>query len=167
MYSRKNKIPQDPTKINFSSFNSRTCVPLALIYHFVQLVFLRLYEVLHYLAGYFGLPFLLLHSYLAFKLMISIKRNTSPAFEWDGRWKLLWCWPEFGLALLLYLHEIRLFEEKKWIYFELLRVKGCVESKNMTSAKRKSTMSSLNPSIIQVGSFKCRADVPLITLFQM
>ena len=51
--------------------------------------------------------------------------------------------------------------QKKWIYFELLRGRGCVESKNMTSAKRKSTMSSLNPSIIQVGSFKCRADVPL------
>ena len=42
-----------------------------------------------------------------------------------------------------------------------LRGQGCVESKNMTSAKRKSTMSSLNPPIIQVGSFKCRAGVPL------
>ncbi len=52
--------------------------------------------------------------------------------------------------------------QKKNIYFELLRGQGCVESKNMTSAKRKSTMSSLNPSIIQVDSFKCRADVPLM-----
>ena len=51
---------------------------------------------------------------------------------------------------------------KKGIYFELFRGRGCVEYKNMTSAKRKSTMSSLNPSIIQVGSFKCRADVPLL-----
>ena len=47
------------------------------------------------------------------------KRNTSPAFEWASRWKLLWCWPGFGLVLLL-------------IYFELLRGQGCVESKNMT-----------------------------------
>ena len=39
--------------------------------------------------------------------------------------------------------------------------RGCIESKNMISAQRKSTKSSLNPSIIQVGSFKCRADVPL------
>ena len=50
---------------------------------------------------------------------------------------------------------------KKIIYFELLRGQDCVESKNMTSAQRKSTMISLNSSIIQVGSFKCRADVPL------
>ena len=47
------------------------------------------------------------------------------------------------------------------ICFGFLRGQGCVESKNKTSAKRKSSMSSLNPSIIQVGSFKCRADVPL------
>ena len=40
--------------------------------------------------------------------------------------------------------------------------KGCVESKNKTSSKRKSTMSSLDPSIIQVASFKCRAGVPLM-----
>ena len=93
------------------------------------------------------------------------KRNTSPAFEWAGRWKLPWCWPGFGLALLLYLHDISLFDPKKMIYFELLRGRGCVESKNMTSAKRKSTMSSLNPSIIQVGSFKRRADVPLYLFF--
>ena len=31
---------------------------------------------------------------------------------------------------------------------------------NKTSAKRKSTMSSLNPSIIQVDTFKCMADLP-------
>ena len=61
-----------------------------------------------------------------------IKRNTSPAFEWAGRWKLLWCWPGFGLALLLYLHDIRLFDPKKIIYFEFPRGRGCVESKNMT-----------------------------------
>ena len=39
---------------------------------------------------------------------------------------------------------------------------SCVESKNKTSAKTKSTMSSLDPSIIQVASFKCRADIPLV-----
>ena len=94
-------------------------------------------------------------------LKFSSKRNTSPEFELASRWKLLWCWPGFGLALLLYLHGIRLFDPKINIYFELLRGRGCVESKNMTSAKRKSTMSSLNPSIIQVGSFKCRAGVTL------
>ena len=48
------------------------------------------------------------------------------------------------------------------INFQLSKGRGCVESKNMTSAKRKSTMSSLNPLIIQVDSFKCRADVPLM-----
>ena len=96
------------------------------------------------------------------KLFARSKRNTSPALEWADRWKLLWCWPGFGLALLLYLHDIHLFDPKKWIYFELLRGRGCVESKNMTSAERISIMSSVNPSIIQVGSFKCRADVPLL-----
>ena len=50
---------------------------------------------------------------------------------------------------------------KKGICFGLLRGWGYVESKNKISAKRKSTMSSLDPSIIQVASFKCRADVPL------
>ena len=49
----------------------------------------------------------------------------------------------------------------KNICFGFLKGQGCVESKNKTSAKRKSTMSSLDPSIIQVDSFKCRADVPL------
>ena len=92
------------------------------------------------------------------------KRNTSPAFEWSSRWKLLWCWPGFGLALLLDLHVIRLFDPKKNICFGFLKGRGCVESKNKTSAKRKSTMSSLDPSIIQVASFKCRADVPLCWL---
>ena len=53
----------------------------------------------------------------------------------------------------------------KNICFGFLKGQGCVESKNKTSAKRKSTMSSLDPSIIQVGSFKCRADVPLTKLF--
>ena len=53
---------------------------------------------------------------------------------------------------------------EKMIYFKLLRGQGYVESKNMTSAKRKLTMSSLDPSIIQVSSFKCRADVPLMML---
>ena len=52
--------------------------------------------------------------------------------------------------------------QKKNICFGFLKGRGCVESKNKTSAKRKSTMSSLNPSIIQVDSFKCRADVPLM-----
>ena len=47
--------------------------------------------------------------------------------------------------------------QKKLIHFGFLRGRGCVESKNKISAKRKSTMSSLNPSIIQLGSFKCRA----------
>ena len=50
---------------------------------------------------------------------------------------------------------------QKNICFGFLKGRGCVESKNKTSAKRKSTMSSLDPSIIQVASFKCRADVPL------
>ena len=50
---------------------------------------------------------------------------------------------------------------KKNICFGFLKGQGCVESKNKTSAKRKSTMSSLDPSIIQLASFKCRADVPL------
>ena len=56
---------------------------------------------------------------------------------------------------------------KKNICFGFFKGRGCVESKNRTSAKRKSTMSSLDPSIIQVDSFKCRVDVPLwrITLF--
>ena len=45
----------------------------------------------------------------------------------------------------------------------ILRGRGCVESKNMTSEKGKSTQ-SLNPSIIQVGSFKCRSAVPLYSL---
>ena len=65
------------------------------------------------------------------------------------------------MALLLYLHDIRSFHPKKWIYFELLRGRGCLESKNMTSAKGKSTMSSLDPPIIHVGSFKCRPAVHL------
>jgi len=52
--------------------------------------------------------------------------------------------------------------QKKNICFGFLKGQGCVESKNKTSAKRKSTMSSLDPSIIQVASFKCRADVPLL-----
>ena len=51
--------------------------------------------------------------------------------------------------------------QKKNICFGFLKGRGCVESKKKTSAKRKSTMSSLDPSIIQVASFKCRADVPL------
>ena len=51
--------------------------------------------------------------------------------------------------------------QKKNICFGFLKGRGCLESKNKTSAKRKSTISSLDPSIIQVASFKCRADVPL------
>ena len=66
------------------------------------------------------------------------------------------------MALLLHLHDIPLFDPKKNICFGFLKGRGCVESKNKTSAKRKSTMSSLDPSIIQVASFKCRADVPLV-----
>ena len=50
---------------------------------------------------------------------------------------------------------------KKNICFGFLKGRGCVESKNKTSAKRKSILSSLDPSIIQVASFKCRADIPL------
>merc|ERR1712237_158638 len=38
--------------------------------------------------------------------------------------------------------------QKKNICFGFLKGQGCVESKNKTSAKRKSTMSSLDPSII-------------------
>ena len=74
-----------------------------------------------------------------------------------------------GLGLVWYYYCIYMtfvcLIKKKLIHFELLRGQGCVESKNMTRAKRKSTMSSLDPSIIQVGSFKCRADVPLWTTF--
>ena len=70
---------------------------------------------------------------------------------------LAWVW--FGLAIGL--DVICLFDPKKNICFGFLKSRGCVESKNKTSAKRKSTMSSLDPSIIQVDSFKCRADVPL------
>ena len=96
------------------------------------------------------------------KLNINYLRGT-PALDLneaaDG--KLLCCWLRFGLVLLLYLYDIRLFEPKKMDLFWILRGLGCVESKNKTSAKRKSTMSSLNPSIIQVDSFKGRADVPL------
>ena len=77
----------------------------------------------------------------------------------DG--KLLCFCLGFGLVLLLYLYDIFLFDQKKCIRFGFLRGQGCVESKNKTSAKRKSTMSSLDPSRIQVASFKCRADVPL------
>ena len=51
--------------------------------------------------------------------------------------------------------------QKKIFVLDFFKGRGCVESKNKTSAKRKSTMSSLDPSIIQVDSFKCRADVPL------
>ena len=52
-----------------------------------------------------------------------IKRNTSPTFEWAGRWKLLWCWPGFGLVLLLYLHVICLFEKSYLFWtFEGLRL---------------------------------------------
>ena len=35
----------------------------------------------------------------------------------DG--KLLCCWLRFGLVLLLYLYDIRLFEPKKFIYFNV------------------------------------------------
>ena len=48
-----------------------------------------------------------------------------------------------------------------------MRGRGSVESKIMTSAKRKSTMSSINLSIIQVGSFKCRVGVPLFIIFSL
>ena len=66
-----------------------------------------------------------------------------------------------GLGLVwrcywIYMSFVCLIKTKKY-----LLGRGCVESKNKTSAKRKSTMSSLDPSIIQVASFKCRADVPL------
>ena len=70
-----------------------------------------------------------------------------------------------GLGLVWYCYCIYMtfvcLSQKKWIYFGYLRGLGCVESKNKTSAKRKSTMSSLNPSIIQVDSFKCRAGYPV------
>ena len=46
--------------------------------------------------------------------------------------------------------------QKKMIYIELLRGRGCVESKNMTSAKGKSAQ-SLNPSIIKLAH--SRADL--------
>ena len=54
--------------------------------------------------------------------------------------------------------------QKKYICFGFLKGQGCVESKNKTSAKSKSTMSSLDPSIIHVASFKCRAGVPLVNV---
>ena len=70
-----------------------------------------------------------------------------------------------GLGLVWYCYCIYMtfvcLIQKKWIYFGLLRGQGCVESKNMTSAKGKSTMSSLDPPINQVASFKCRPAVPL------
>ena len=60
-------------------------------------------------------------------LTVLMKRNTSPAFEWSSRWKLLWYWPGFGVALLLHLHDIRLFDPKKMILFLSLKSRGCVE----------------------------------------
>ena len=65
-------------------------------------------------------------------------------------WRCYWIYMSFVCLI-----------QKKNICFGFLKGRGCVESKNKTSAKRKSTMSSLDPSIIQVASFKCRADVPL------
>ena len=67
---------------------------------------------------------------------------------------LVWCcyWIYMSFVCLI---------QKENICFGFLKGRGCVESKNKTSAKRKSTMSSLDPSIIQVDSFKCRAGVPL------
>ena len=70
-----------------------------------------------------------------------------------------------GLGLVwhcywIYMSFVCLIPQKN-ICFGFLKGRGCVESKNKTSFKRKSTMSSFNPSIIQVGSFKCWADVPL------
>ena len=67
-------------------------------------------------------------------------------------WRCYWIYMSFVCLI-----------QKKNICFGFLKGRGCVESKNKTSAKRKSTMSSLDPSIIQVDSFKCRADVPLIS----
>ena len=56
-----------------------------------------------------------------------------------------------GLVLVWYCYCIYMtfvcLSQKKWIYFGYLRGLGCVESKNKTSAKRKSTMSSLDPSM--------------------
>merc|ERR1712218_593887 len=69
-------------------------------------------------------------------------------------WRCYWIYMSFVCLI-----------QKKNICFGFLKGPGCVESKNKTSAKRKSTMSSLDPSIIQVASFKCRADVPLCALY--
>ena len=66
-------------------------------------------------------------------------------------WRCYWIFMSF----------VCLIQEKN-ICFGVLKGRGCVESKNKTSAKRNSTMSSLNPSLIHVASFKCRADIPLI-----
>ena len=71
------------------------------------------------------------------------------------------CVAGLGLVWYCYCIYMTLVCLNKRIYFGYLRGLGCVESKNKTSAKRKSTMSSLNPTIIHVDSFKCRAGVPL------
>ena len=83
------------------------------------------------------------------------KGNISPAFEWANLWKLLSILYGLGLALLLYFLDICLFRPKKKSLFLW------IESKNKTTCERKSAMSSLNSSIIRVGSFKCKACVPL------
>ena len=77
----------------------------------------------------------------------------------------VWSCSVAGLGLVWYRYCIYLMFvcliQKKWICFGFLRGFGCVGSKNKANCKRKSTKSSLNPSIIQFGSFKCRAGVPL------
>ena len=65
-------------------------------------------------------------------------------------WRCYWIYMSFVCLI-----------QKKNICFGFLKGQGCERSKNKTSAKKKSTMSSLDPSIIQVASFKCKADVPL------
>ena len=78
------------------------------------------------------------------KRCLLAKRNTSPTFEWSGRWELLWCWPGFGLVLLLDLDVICLFDPKKNICFAFLKGRGCVESKNKTNAKSYELIRSIN-----------------------
>ena len=67
---------------------------------------------------------------------------------------------EFGVAIEFSWY---LFvKKKKYVFFILFQILGCIESKNKTNCERKSAMSPLNPSIIRFGSFKCKAGVPLV-----
>ena len=76
-------------------------------------------------------------------------------------WKLLlscmgWVWRCYCIFLTFIC-----LDQKKSICFDFFLSLGCIESKNKTNCEIKSSMSSLNPSIIRFGSFKCKAGVPL------